>query len=168
MASKTEITAAIHARSVVIPLLALVLMVGLIARATAADTRATGLKWADYKSGLAQAGQQKKLVLVDFYTPWCRECKKLDKETFSDPQVVKRLSEGFVAVKVDAEKQEDIAARFKVNAYPTLVILDGTGARLCQRIGFMPKDEFMVFLDYASTGACKKQNYLDYVDSRKK
>lgn len=43
------------------------------------------------------------LFFVDFYTSWCGWCKKMDRETFKDPVVVKILNTYFIPVKFDAE-----------------------------------------------------------------
>src|SRR5687767_13838353 len=64
----------------------------------------TQLSWTnDIRTSLRQASRQNKLVLVDVYTDWCGWCKKLDKDTYSDPSVISFLNSGFVCLKVDAE-----------------------------------------------------------------
>ena len=44
-----------------------------------------------------------KLYFVDFYTSWCGWCKKMDRETFSNPVVAKILNTYYIPVKFDAE-----------------------------------------------------------------
>jgi len=44
-----------------------------------------------------------KLYFVDFYTSWCGWCKKMDKETFSNPTVALILNTYYIPVKFDAE-----------------------------------------------------------------
>ncbi|MCQ2274331.1 MAG: DUF255 domain-containing protein [Bacteroidales bacterium] len=44
-----------------------------------------------------------KLFFVDFYTSWCGWCKKMDRETFTDPTVAKILNTYYIPVKFDAE-----------------------------------------------------------------
>ena len=43
------------------------------------------------------------LYFVDFYTSWCGWCKKMDKETFSNPTVALILNTYYIPVKFDAE-----------------------------------------------------------------
>jgi thioredoxin-related protein len=47
-------------------------------------------------------------VWIDVYTDWCGWCKRMDKTTFSNPNVVKYVNEHFYAVKLNAEQREDI------------------------------------------------------------
>jgi thiol:disulfide interchange protein len=133
-----------------------------------AELNKSGLVWLDYEAGLAKAGKEKKIVIVDFYTTWCRDCKKMGTTTFSDPEVVKKLQAGFVTVKVDAEARKDLSSKFGVFGYPTICVLDPNGAKVTDRTGFMDKDEFTVFLDYASTGAYKNKGFLEYYNSRRR
>lgn len=57
---------------------------------------------ADICAGLAQARDEDKLVFVDMWATWCKNCLAMDKSTFKDPAVVKRL-ENYVKVKFQAE-----------------------------------------------------------------
>lgn len=45
----------------------------------------------------------KKMVFVDFSTSWCGWCKKMDRETFSDPVVAAILNKYYIPVHFDAE-----------------------------------------------------------------
>ncbi len=47
-------------------------------------------------------------VWVDVYTDWCGWCKRMDKTTFSNPNVIRYMNEHFYAVKLDAEQKGDI------------------------------------------------------------
>lgn len=84
----------------------------------------------DFEGGLAAAKAAGKLVLLDVGAYWCPPCRKLDEEVFVRPDVGAALSELFVALHVDAEKGEgpDLVARYKVQAYPTLLVLEANGA----------------------------------------
>ncbi len=58
-------------------------------------------------------------VWIDVYTDWCGWCKRMDKTTFSNPNVIKYMNEHFYAVKLDAEQKGDIRFMGKMfNANP--------------------------------------------------
>lgn len=122
--------------------------------------------WLTYEQGMKIASEKRRFVVVDFYTTWCRDCKKLDKDTFSDPGVVKALSGGFVPVKVDGDKNQKLTATYGVFAYPTVFVLGPDGKKLCQKVGYMKPAEFVNMLEYARSGAYKDKSYTEYVRSR--
>ncbi len=90
-----------------------------------------------------KAQAESKSVMVDFYTTWCAPCKQLDKTTFKDEEVVKWLREKTVALKVDAEKQKDLAKRYRISAYPTIVFLKPDGTQTGQVTGYLKTKEFL-------------------------
>lgn len=67
--------------------------------------------------------KSKKPMLIVFGAPWCTFCKKMDRETFSDPKMVKYLKQNFVPVHLDYEKDKHIAEILNVKSLPTTVVL---------------------------------------------
>ena len=77
--------------------------------------------------GLATARAEDRLVLVDMWATWCKNCFAMDKTTFRDPQVVARL-EDYVKVKLQAEDLKASPAReliehFEGIGLPTYAVL---------------------------------------------
>ncbi len=92
---------------------------------------------------LARARTEKRLLLVDVYTDWCGWCKKLDREVFADGRVGAAVKD-LVAVKVNAEKGgEEIARRYRVRGYPTILFLDGAGNVVERVDGYVDADEMV-------------------------
>ncbi len=75
---------------------------------TTENTKAEKVNWLTWKELETAYNKEPKLVFIDIYTSWCGWCKKLDKNTFTDPAAVKYINENYYAVKFDAEKPEDI------------------------------------------------------------
>lgn len=89
------------------------------------------------------AAKEQKLVFVDFYTTWCEPCKRLDAQTFSNPEVAALIGANAVAIKLDAEKDGKAAAqRFKVSAYPTLLVAKADGMEVDRIVGFLEPAAF--------------------------
>lgn len=126
-----------------------------------------GPAWVNYEPGLSRAAKERRFVLVDFHTTWCKECKKMDTTTFSDPDIVKRLKDRFVTVLVDGDSRTDLVSQYGVFAYPTLVVLEPGGGKVCQNMGYMSPDDLRVLIDYTLTGAYKKMGLRDYIKSRR-
>ena len=95
------------------------------------------------KARQAAANGGKRLVLVDFYTVWCGPCKKLHETTWKDQGVRDWLSKEAVCLKVDAEKDEALAAKYRINAYPTLLLLRPDGAEIDRLVGYRDAKTFL-------------------------
>lgn len=96
----------------------------------------------DYTTAVAAAKAGNKLIMIDFYTDWCGWCKKLDSETYVDADVVKQ-SEKYVALKTDAEKEgKDLATKYKVRGFPTILFIDGKGDVYGKIVGYQPAKDF--------------------------
>ncbi len=96
-----------------------------------------------FDAALARAQAEKRLLLVDVYTDWCGWCKKLDREVFADGRVG-AAAKDLVAVKVNAEKGgEEIARRYRVRGYPTILFLDGAGSVVERIDGYVDADEMV-------------------------
>jgi len=85
----------------------------------------------------------KQFVLVDFYTVWCGPCKKLDETTWKDQEVRDWLSKAAVCLKVDAEKDEPLAAKYRINVYPTVLLLRPDGAEIDRLVGYRDAKTFL-------------------------
>ena len=92
--------------------------------------------------GKTLAKQSGKPMMVDFYAEWCGWCKKLDSEVYTKPAVV-QLSEKFVNVKVDVDKNGKDAKTFGVRGLPTIVFLKPDGTVLQQISGYRDSAEFV-------------------------
>jgi thioredoxin-related protein len=121
------------------------------------------LKWLS----IDEAGKSKmsdKLYMIDVYTDWCGWCKVMDRETFSDPEVIEFLNKYFHSVKFDAEQKEPInfdgvtyvwkeLGRNGINelaeefldglSYPSIVYLDANKKKIKVTKGFKKADKFL-------------------------
>ena len=62
---------------------------------------------------------EKKPTLVDFYATWCGPCK------MQGPileEVKNRVGDEANIIKVDVDKAQDVAMRYRVQAVPTLIL----------------------------------------------
>jgi thiol:disulfide interchange protein len=109
-----------------------------------------GVVWSnDLKSTLRQAGELRKWVIVDVYTDWCGWCKRLDRDTYGNPQVQKMLSTYFLCVKVNAENGSLgpwVSKTYGVTGFPCTLVLDSS-SRLKGRVsGYKPPRDFQIAL----------------------
>jgi thioredoxin len=97
----------------------------------------------DYDKAVARARSDKKIVMIDFYADWCGPCKLLDQKTFSEEKVQKFLTDKTVAIKVNTDDNPKLAEKYKVNAIPCLVFIDGEGKEVGRLVGFRAADKFL-------------------------
>lgn len=95
-----------------------------------------------------QAKKEGKLIFIDCYTSWCGPCKRMAATTFQEDEVAKLFNKNFINLKIDIEKDDDgadVARRYRVRAYPTLLFINGDGELVKQTVGFQTKDKLMAF-----------------------
>lgn len=67
------------------------------------------IKWVSMEEAQKiQIENPDKPLFIDIYTEWCGWCKKMDKSTFTNEDVVAFLNEYFIPVKFDAEYKSEI------------------------------------------------------------
>lgn len=154
----------------------------------AQDATETGIKnieWLTWKEATSRNETEPKKIFVDVYTDWCGWCKKMDKSTFKDPKVVESLSDGFYAVKFNAEQRESI--EFSGNTFkfvpggrrggihelavalldnkmgfPSFVLLDEEMSRIMISPGFKQPNDIIKELEYARQELYKTTSWDDY------
>jgi thiol-disulfide isomerase/thioredoxin len=97
-----------------------------------------------FEQACLQAGATKRLVFVDFYTTWCEPCKRLDQQTWPDPSVQRWLADNTLAIKVDGEQQVELAKRFSIHAYPSLLFANPDGSLQGLLVGFRDSEQFVI------------------------
>jgi len=61
------------------------------------------LVWLDWNEGYEKAVKSGKILLVDAYTDWCGWCKKMDRDTYSKPEIIQKINASFIPVKFNPE-----------------------------------------------------------------
>jgi thiol-disulfide isomerase/thioredoxin len=105
-----------------------------------------------FEAASKQAAQTGKIVLVDFYTTWCGPCKMLDKTTWTDPAVIQLLDQKTVALRIDAEKETALAQRYKIQAYPSVLLIKPDGTEIDRLVGYKEPTAFIADFNAALSG----------------
>lgn len=110
-----------------------------------AATAQTEFRHITYKEALAAAKSENKKVFLDFYTDWCGPCKMMLRDVFPQKSVGEFMNKNFVPVKVNAEKDEgvELAKKYKVNAYPTFVIIGSDEKEAGRVVGSSSAESFI-------------------------
>lgn len=62
--------------------------------------------WYGWNEGYSKGMESDKIILVDVYTDWCGWCKKMDKTTYSNQTIVKKIEEKFIPIKFNPEEKK--------------------------------------------------------------
>ncbi len=119
------------------------------------------IDWVAYDVGLAKAKAEEKHVFIDFTTKWCGWCKKMDKETFSRPDVIEMINSNFVPVKVDGDSKRELdidgykiteknltRREFGVRGFPAFWFLKPDGTKLAVIHGYKKADYMMQAFEF--------------------
>lgn len=71
------------------------------------------IQWLTWEQAVEKSKKEKRKVFVDVHTEWCGWCKKMHKTTFSDERIIKYINKNYYAIKLDAEKKENIQLKGK-------------------------------------------------------
>jgi thioredoxin-related protein len=143
----------------------------------------TWMTWEEAVRRAASDPQPKKLF-IDVYTDWCGWCKKMDADTFQNPEVASYMQDNFYMVKLDAEQTEPIEYGGKTYtfvpsgrrgyhqlaaallqgqlSYPTVVFLDEDLRMLSPVPGYQKPDAFLKIAKYFGEDIYKQKDWQAY------
>ncbi len=113
---------------------------------------ADGIKFGtDFDAGLQQAKSDNKLVILHFTQKTSKDCVKMTKEVFSNPEIGKMAAKKFVAVRlsIEQEKANKLFGKFSVTTVPTVMVVDANGLPLLEE-NYLNAEQFAAFLETAA------------------
>jgi uncharacterized protein YyaL (SSP411 family) len=122
------------------------------------------LKWMGWNEGYPLAKKKNKIVLVDCYTEWCGWCKKMDRDTYNNPDVQKKIYNDFIPVKLNPELNQmytldgkeytgsqllSLLSNNRISGYPTIVFIipNGKTNKVELSVGYSDAAGFIKILD---------------------
>ncbi|WP_460923118.1 thioredoxin family protein [Pontibacter brevis] len=150
--------------------------------ATPANKPAEKIQWLTMEQAAEKMKQEPRKILVDVYTDWCGWCKKMDKNTFTDPEVAAIINKHYYAVKLDAEGKAPITLKghtftfkpeYKAHelavallngqmSFPTTVYLDEQMNMLTPVPGYLDAKSITPILRYFGEDHHKKMTWQEY------
>lgn len=148
----------------------------------------TPVKWYTIEEAAALAAKSPRPIFVDAYTDWCGWCKRLDKETFSNPVIAEILNTKYYPVKFNAESKEPVMfqGRKFINdgklgpthqlayallqgqmSYPTVAFLTAKSELITPLPGYRSAKDFEPFLEYFGGNSWQKQSFEDFMKTFK-
>lgn len=123
-----------------------------------------------------------KKVIFDVYTDWCGWCKKMDADTYRNPDLIKYVNNNFYAVKLDAERKDAFTfqgkeykfePQYRANtfaveimkgaaSYPTTVFMTENFQNPNPIPGYMQVKDMELILTYFGDNMYKRIKFDDY------
>ncbi|MEM7186637.1 MAG: thioredoxin family protein [Bacteroidota bacterium] len=149
------------------------------------------INWMTMNEAVAAQAKNPKKIFVDMYTNWCGPCKLLDRNTFSNKDVIKYINKNFYAVKFNGEGNEPVtdskrtytnpgydpakanrrnsqhqfATYMGVRAYPTVLFLDEQGGLINRVRGYKTPQQMEFYLKFFGTDLWKEITTQDAFDA---
>jgi thiol:disulfide interchange protein DsbD len=106
-----------------------------------------GITWQEYDADLIE--ETNKPVILDFYADWCIPCIELERQTYTDAEVI-TSTEDFLLMKVDltrydSKQSEKLRKQYDIAGVPTVIFLDSDGneIREARVVGFLGPEAFL-------------------------
>ena len=153
----------------------------LIALFSIGTITAQKIEWMTMNEALEAQKKEPKKIFMDVYTKWCGPCKLLDKNTFSDKNVIAFVNKHYYPVKFNAEGTEEItyqdftytnpnyqserkgrnathffADALKLRGYPSLVFFEEDGSLIQAVPGYKTPRDLEIFLKMIANDDYKK------------
>ena len=114
--------------------------------------------------------------MVNFTTTWCGYCKKMNRTTFVDSEIVNILNNDFISIKVDGDSQNELnvdgykiternltRSEYGVRGYPTYWFLKSNAERIGPISGYKATDPFLDVLYYVRDEVYDKMKFDEYM-----
>tara|TARA_B110000459_G_scaffold166310_1_gene184316 strand:+ start:30 stop:575 length:546 start_codon:yes stop_codon:yes gene_type:complete len=142
------------------------------------------INWVSMDEALVLQEKAPKSIMIDMYTAWCGPCKLLDKNTFTNKDLIAFVNTHYYAVKFNAEgndtvhykeqlfanpnydpkkaKRRNSSHQFSqylgVRAYPTIVFLGQKGEVIAPIPGYQTAQKLELYLQLFKDETYKKMN----------
>ena len=149
-----------------LPILYTVLMIVLFSTifgTTLHASPANLIRWYPHDEGMALGKAEAKKVFINFYATWCQYCRKMDKKTFTAPEIVSFLNENFISIKVDVEQERQVASLYNISPLPDTWFISETGEGIGNKPGYMSAEDLLPVLQFIHTGSYLKMSYAEFL-----
>ncbi|MEA3316388.1 MAG: DUF255 domain-containing protein [Bacteroidota bacterium] len=142
------------------------------------------VKWYNFEDAVKLNKTEPRKIFIDVYTDWCGWCKKMEQNTFTNPEITKILNTKFYAVRFDAESNDKItfSGREFINekqtgrsthqlaiallngkmSYPSIAYLNEKNQLLTAIPGYQTPENLEVILNFLASDAFKTKSFQDY------
>ncbi len=96
-----------------------------------------------YRQAVDEATREGKPVLVRITASWCGPCQQMKQLTFRDSRIVQLVRSEFVSLLVDADEHPELVTGFRVEAFPTTIVVAPDLSILKRMAGFQSAESLI-------------------------
>jgi thiol:disulfide interchange protein DsbD len=107
----------------------------------------------DEKKAFEIAKKENKYLMIDFYADWCPSCMELEKFTYTNSEVINKLNNNFISLKIDLtntdENKNKLIEKYQVVGLPLVLFVSPKKGIIKEYslTGFENPEEFIKRLD---------------------
>ncbi len=117
--------------------------------------KAQEIEWLTLAESQEKMKEEPKKLFIDIVADWCKWCKVMEKNTFSDPAVIEYVAENYYAVKLEYEDlsevkfggkswtAKELAKSWSVQDLPTIVFWDEGFSNKNLSRGYLDAEQFL-------------------------
>lgn len=81
----------------------------------------------NFEEALKKSEKENKLLFIDLGSSFCQACKSIDKSVFENPEIIKYLSDNYIAVKINYDIETESFEKIRdiygpIKGFPTYII----------------------------------------------
>jgi thioredoxin-like negative regulator of GroEL len=114
----------------------------LAAAATSAAADNAGISWfKDLEKASEAAGKTNRPMMIEFWADWCAACRVMDKDIYTDPNLIAAVNGRIVPVRIHFDLQREVARGYNVPVLPYIVFADSDGTELMHHRGILSAEQ---------------------------
>ncbi len=104
----------------------------------------SSLKWGtDLNQATQVAKDTNKKIFVYFSSDWCAYCIEMDEVTYQNTQVIEKLTQNYVLLKVNVDENPELSQKYQAYSLPTIIILDSNSNEINRIIGYQSPQQLL-------------------------
>ena len=92
----------------------------------------------------------------------------MDRDVLNDKEISGTLKREVIYLRIDVDKNTDIARKYDIRGYPTTLLMEGSGKTIALIPGYISKKEFKKILFYLKGKHYKTTNLGEFLRTTKR